>query len=155
MELEDFSLVSEKMFCLHLQKNMFTHEQRRTAAHVLLIICKKHSRFCLVQSILCTKHPKLDVTENIFFTQFWHSVAVKLTSVSGSATTSSGSIPASSGSASSSFALFSFFFFFFSLFASSADGVLGVVVASPSLSAASLFLCRTHRWQICYYQLGR
>lgn len=49
--------------------------------------------------------------------------------------------PVSSASASSSFSLFSFFFFFFSFFASSADGVLGGV--SPSLSVTSRFLCRS------------
>ncbi len=60
---------------------------------------------------------------------------LKLTSVSGSG-------PAPSGSASSSFNLFSFFFFF-SFFKLSADGVLGTVATSPSLSVASLFLYRT------------
>lgn len=49
--------------------------------------------------------------------------------------------PVSSASASASFSLFSFFFFFFSFFASSADGVLGGV--SPSLSVTSRFLCRS------------
>lgn len=75
-----------------------------------------------------------------------------LTSVWGSAPISSCPTPVSTGPASSSLALFSFFFFFFSFF-TSANGVDGVVAASPSLSVASLFLCRGQRSDSTQHQI--